>query len=43
MNNKVYDAIDMRNSYNRGYWIGSVTGIIGTLFMCLMVGMFYVS
>lgn len=35
-----YDQIDMTNNYRRGFWIGAVSGVVGSLVLCLLVGLY---
>jgi hypothetical protein len=36
----IYDDIDMRNSYNHGFWHGAVSGVLGMFLLCLGIGLF---
>ena len=37
----IYDDIDMRNRYAVGFWVGALAGILGTIILCLVVGLSY--
>lgn len=38
---KMYDEIDMRNTASKWYWIGCAAGVVGTLGMCLLIGLYF--
>lgn len=42
MSYKIYDDIDMRNASSAGYWKGTLAGVIGTLIMCMLIGLYLV-
>lgn len=37
---KIYDDIDIRNEFSRGYWIGTVAGAVSMFLLCLGLGLF---
>lgn len=36
----MFDDIDMRNNYNKGFWHGAIASGIGVLIMCFLIGVF---
>lgn len=40
MDNHLYDEIDVRNARSVGYWQGAAAGVLGTIIMLGLIGLY---
>lgn len=38
---EMFDGIDMNHTYSVGFWIGAISGILITISLCLLAGLYY--
>lgn len=36
----MYDHLDMKENYHRGFWIGALSGVMSSFLVCLLVGLY---
>jgi len=38
---EMFDDIDMHHRYSVGFWIGALSGVVLTISLCILIGLYF--